>query len=55
MGVTTLTWTKLENVLLDVESTLNNRPLGYVEDDIDMPVLTPNTMILGQDNFSLDP
>ena len=55
MGSTTLKWTELENVLLDVESTLNNRPLGYVEDDIDMPVLTPNTMILGQDNFSLDP
>ena len=42
-------------MLLDVEATLNNRPLGFVEDDIDMPVLTPNTMILGQDNFSLDP
>ena len=32
---------ELEEVILDVETTLNNRPLGYVEDDIYMPVLTP--------------
>ena len=32
---------KLEEVILDVETTLNNRPLGYLEDDIQMPILTP--------------
>ena len=32
---------ELEEVILDVETTPNNRPLGYVEDDIYMPVLTP--------------
>ena len=29
-----LRWYELEEVILDVEITLNNRPLGYVEDDI---------------------
>ena len=28
-----------------MEITLNNRPLGYVEDDIQLPVLTPNSML----------
>ena len=37
-------------MILDVEVTLNNRPLTYVEDDIQLPVLTPNTMI-GQPNL----
>ena len=35
---------ELEAVLLDVEVTLNNRPLGYQEDDIQMPTLTPNSL-----------
>ncbi len=39
-------WNDLEEVLLDVEVTLNNRPLCYVEDDV--PVLTPNAMMVGQ-------
>ena len=34
IGATTLTLTELENLLLDVETTLNKRPLGYVEDGI---------------------
>ena len=46
-----LTWGELEEVILDVEVTLNNRPLTYVEDDIQLPVLTPNTMIFGQPNL----
>ena len=29
-----LRWYELEEVILDVETTLNKRPLGYVEDDI---------------------
>ena len=32
---------------MDIEITLNNRPLSYVEDDIKIPILTPNTMIHG--------
>ena len=39
-----LSWNELEDVLLDVEVTLNNRPLDYVEDDVQLPLITPNTM-----------
>ena len=45
IGKNSLTWYELEEVLMDIEITLNNRPLSYVEDDIQMPILTPNTMI----------
>jgi hypothetical protein len=37
-----LRWKELEKVLLDVEVALNNRPLSYVEDDVQFSVLTPN-------------
>lgn len=39
-----LSWTELEDVLLDVQVTLNNRPLGYVEDDVQLPLSIPNSM-----------
>ena len=47
IGKSSLSWDELNEVVLDAEITLNNRPLSYVEDDIDMPVLTPNTMMFG--------
>ena len=43
-------WHELAEVILDVEITLNNRPLGYVEDDVQMPVLTTRVMLYGQPN-----
>ena len=52
IGKATLSWRELEEVLLDIENTLNNRPLTYVEDDVEYPVLTPNVLIIGQ-NLSL--
>ena len=30
---------------------VNNRPLSYVEDDVELPVLTPTTMMYGQSNL----
>ena len=36
---------------MDIETTLNNRPLGYVEDDIQMPILTPHNMIVERPNL----
>ena len=48
VGKALLTREELEDVLIDVELCLNNRPLSYVEDDMDFPVLTPNTMMFGQ-------
>ena len=44
IGNDRLSWTELEDVLLDVEVSLNNRPLGYVEDDIELPLITPNSV-----------
>lgn len=38
-------WKELEKVLLSVEITLNDRPLGYVEDDVQYPVMTPNSLL----------
>ena len=39
---------EFEEIVLDIEVTLNNRPLMYVKGDIQMPVLTPNTILYGQ-------
>ena len=36
---------ELQDVVLDVEVPLNDRPLSYLEDDIELPVLTPNSML----------
>ena len=32
-------------MVLDVEVALNNRPLTYLDEDIPLPVLTPNSML----------
>ena len=40
-----LTLEELEDVVLDVEVALNNRPLTYLEDDVQLPVLTPCSML----------
>ena len=34
-----------------MEITLNNRPLSYVEDDVQMPLLTPNAMLFLNSNL----
>jgi hypothetical protein len=39
---------ELEEVMLDIETLLNNCPLSYLEDDVQMPTLTPGTMLFGQ-------
>lgn len=41
-------------MLLDVEITLNDRPLSYVEDDVALPILTPNSMMFPQCNILPD-
>ena len=48
-GKAQLTWAELEEVLLDIEIILNNRPLTYIKEEIDYPILTPNSLILGGD------
>ena len=41
---------ELQEVVLDVEVALNNRPLDYVEDDIELPILTPSSLLHMQPN-----
>jgi hypothetical protein len=50
IGKSLLTFT-VKEVLLDVEVALNNRPLSYVEDDIQMPLITPESMMRPQSNL----
>ena len=45
IGGGVLTWTELSEVLLDVETQINRRPLSYVEDDVELPTLTPSTFL----------
>ena len=45
IGNGTLTWEELEEMVLDVEVTLNNQPLNYLEDDVKFSVLTPSSML----------
>jgi hypothetical protein len=41
-----LSWSELEELVLDVEIALNDRPLSYLEDDIQLRCsITPNFML----------
>ena len=40
-----LSWLELSEVLLDIETHINRRPLSYVEDDVQFPTLTPESFI----------
>ena len=51
VGRAKLTWSEFEEVMLDVEIALNNRPLSYIEDDVQLPVLTPTALMFGQPNL----
>ena len=51
IGNACLTFDELREVLLDVEIALNGRPLSYVEDDAQLPVLTPHSMLFSQPNI----
>ena len=43
-----LTYPDLENILIDKESCMNNRPLRYQGEEFDQPVLTPNNLLRGK-------
>ena len=45
-----LSWKELQEVLLYVEITLNNRRLSYLVDDPQLPVLTPSSMLFVNSN-----
>ena len=42
-----LTISELEGIALSIEININNRPLMYVDNDIELPILTPNSLIYG--------
>ena len=50
IGKSSLTFDELTETVLDVEICMNNRPLGYLEDDVELPVLTPNCFLLQRPN-----
>lgn len=50
IGGAALTWSKLNEVILDVETQVNRRPLGYIEDDVELPILTPASLMFQRTN-----
>ena len=42
---------ELREVILEVEVALNNWPPSYVEEDIQYPILTPNSLLYGRTNL----
>ena len=46
VGQGLLTWEELSEVILDIEVAMNNHPLCYVEDDVQLPTLTPNVFLM---------
>ena len=47
LGNAHLTISELEEIAVDIEINLINRPLTYVDNDIELPILTPNSLIYG--------
>ena len=45
IGEAKLGWLELNEVLLDIETQINRRPLSYVEDDVQLPTLTPESFL----------
>ena len=51
IGRATLYLDEMEELLLDVEIAVNNRPLSYVDEGVQLPLLTPNLMMYGRSNI----
>ena len=49
-----LTFKHLEEVVLDIELTMNERPLTYVEDDPQLTILTPNSFLHTKPQMSIE-
>ncbi len=54
VGNGTLSFDELSEIVLDVEMAINNRPLDYLEEDIQLPLLTPNSFLFLQPTQPLD-
>ena len=46
-----LSFSELAEIVTDVEVAINNRPLDYVEEDVELPLLTPNSLLFLQPNY----
>ena len=51
VGNSFLTWAGFEEIVLDVEVTLNNRPLSYADDNVQLRLLTLNSLMFAQPNM----
>lgn len=49
-----LSWTELCEVVIEVETQLNQRPLSYVEDDVQLLLLTPASFLFQKSNRLLE-
>ena len=47
IGKALLTYDELRDTLLDVENFINNRPLTYIGEELERPVLSPNILLKG--------
>ena len=45
VGNRTLSWGELSEIVLDVETAINGCPLSYMKEDVELPVLTPSSML----------
>ena len=50
IGSGMLTWKELPEVMLDAEIAVNSRPLSYVEEEVQQPLLTPNSFLFQRSN-----
>jgi hypothetical protein len=54
LGKSHLSFEGMEQVVMDIEKNLNNRPLTYVESETESEVLTPNVIMWGGNAYPLE-
>ena len=45
VGNGTLSWNELADVVLDIEVAINEHPLNDLEENVELPLLTPSSML----------
>ncbi len=48
------TFKELQDRMIDIQLVLNNLALSHCEDDIQLPVLTPNMIIFGKVSYLIE-
>ena len=54
IGRALLTFQELEEILLDIECFMNNRPLAYLDEEFEQRAITPNILIHGEPTTLLE-